>query len=78
MMPASYYTFDETFPDNPEICETYNPSDIVFSRLRASGGAVGTLHNDVHTYPGPCKNQYHFLPVNDGYRTLLGICLPPQ
>lgn len=74
-LPASYYTFDETFPDNPEICDTYNPSDIFYTRLRADGVAGTVKHSD-DNYPGPCKSFFHYRAVDDGYRLLLGICVP--
>jgi len=32
------------------------------------------VHAD-DAYTGPCINDFHYLPISDGYRMLLGICL---
>ncbi len=77
LLPSNYGTFDETFPPNgaPETCQNYNPSDIEFLRLRGDSAAGTVVHAD-DKYPGPCVNNFHYLPITDGYRTLLGLCLP--
>jgi hypothetical protein len=76
-MPAKFGTFDETFPPSgaPETCQNYNPSDIEFLRLRGDG-ATGTVVHADGTYQGPCVNNFHYRPVQGGYRMLLGLCLP--